>query len=382
MKKEKVFYNAKIVLEKECLQGTIVLKDGKIKEITEDTICKQTGVDCNGDYLIPGLIELHTDNLEKYIVPRPGILWPSPSASIIAHDNQVIGAGITTVLDAIALGFDDSKDTRFKILDKSIQALDYTRKNKLLRADHLIHLRCELPSSTVYDSFLEYADHPHLKLISLMDHTPGQRQWRNIEKWKTFHKSHNWSEKEINRVLNNRKELQKKYSEENLTKIISLAKDKKIPFASHDDTTEQHSVDSSKHGIHISEFPTTLEAAKKAKELGMVTIMGSPNMVRGESHSGNISAEELARNGYLDGLSSDYMPISLLHGSFEIHHRLQVSLPESIAMTTANIANMLNLEDRGTLAAGKIADIIQVQIFEDFPVIKRVVKSGRIVHQI
>jgi alpha-D-ribose 1-methylphosphonate 5-triphosphate diphosphatase len=379
MGKEKILHNAHVVLPNKVVCGSLVIAGGKIIEIDEETYAPKHGIDCRGDYLIPGLIEIHTDNLEKHIVPRPGIYWPSMTASIIAHDNQVFNSGITTVLDAIFFGWSDSNEARSKIMARSIAAVQYAQSQKLLRADHFLHFRCELPSATVWDSFCAYMDDSRLKLVSIMDHTPGQRQWWDLSKWRLYHKDKKWTDEDARAELDQKIALQQAYSNDNRRKIVEICREREIPMASHDDTTSEHCQEAWRNGITISEFPTTLEAAHQAKSLGMATIMGAPNMVRGESHSGNISAQALAERGLLDGFSSDYMPISLLHSAFELHRNLDLPLFTSLATVTANIAKMVNLSDRGVLEEGKKADIIRVKLVDDLPIIKTIWKNGRLI---
>ncbi|MBN1696976.1 MAG: alpha-D-ribose 1-methylphosphonate 5-triphosphate diphosphatase [Spirochaetales bacterium] len=380
MGREKVFFNAKLVLPEECVKGTLVIEGGKIKSVADEKTACRSGIDCKGDYLLPGLIEIHTDNLEKHAVPRPGIFWPSLTASIIAHDNQILGSGITTVLDAIAIGFDDSSEYRFRILDKSIQGISHAGKYGILRADHFLHLRCELPSSTVADLFDRYVNDPLVALVSVMDHTPGQRQWRDLLKWRIFNRDKNWSDADARAVIEQRRSLQKRYADKNRRRILAGALERNLPVASHDDTTKRDCVEACKSGVGISEFPTTYEAALKAKELGMRVVMGAPNMVRGESHSGNISAQLLAERGLLDGFSSDYMPVSLLHAAFELYKRLHVPLYRAVSTVTSTIASMVKLDDRGVLEPGKKADIIRVRVIDCLPIVRGVWKNGNQVY--
>jgi alpha-D-ribose 1-methylphosphonate 5-triphosphate diphosphatase len=379
MNHQQILTNARLVLPDRTLRGSLVSEGNLIKEISEHRLKGPTVINCKGDYLLPGLIELHTDNLEKYIVPRPGIYWPSIAAAIIAHDNQVFNSGITTVLDAVALGFSDDNEARSKIMDASVIAVKYAQRHQLLRADHYLHLRCELPSTTVFDSFSTYAHEPLLKLVSVMDHTPGQRQWRDLAKWRAYHREKKWTDADAQRVIDRRRLLQETHSDDNRRKILDICKSLHIPVASHDDTHPNHCRDAWRNGITISEFPTTLEAARQAHALGMRIIMGAPNMVRGESHSGNISAQDLAVRHLLDGFSSDYMPISLLHSAFVLHRKSGVALHAAIATVTANIADMVHLTDRGVLEAGKIADLIRVRLIDDQPIVNSIWKSGKLI---
>lgn len=376
MDRQQILYNAHIVLPERIVYGSLVITGRKIGWIDEGPYTGNHGTDCRGDYLIPGLIELHTDNLEKYIVPRPGICWPSMAASIAAHDNQVFNSGITTVLDAVAIGYSDTDEIRNKIMNRSIAAVKNAQGRNLLRADHFLHLRCELPSATLWETFRVHVNEPLLKLVSVMDHTPGQRQWRDLSKWRLYHRDKKWTDEDAQAIIDQRKKLQQAYGQKNRDRIVSACREFKLPVASHDDTTAEQCQDAWESGISISEFPTTLEAAQKAKSLGMTTIMGAPNMVRGESHSGNIPAKVLAELGLLDGFSSDYMPISLLHSAFELQRALDIPLFASLATVTANIAKMINLNDRGVLQEGKNADIIRVNLVDDLPLVKSIWKNG------
>jgi alpha-D-ribose 1-methylphosphonate 5-triphosphate diphosphatase len=376
---EQILYNAQLVLPDRVISGSLAMENGTLAAIDEGHYSSAKGRNCQGDYLLPGLIELHTDNLEKYIVPRPGIYWPSTAFAIIAHDNQIFNAGITTVLDAVALGFSDESEIRSKIMSASIAAVKQTAEKRLLKADHFLHLRCELPSATVVDDFTMQAAEPLLKLVSVMDHTPGQRQWRDLPKWRLYHRDKKWSEEEAQAVIDRRRDLQERYAVSNRSQIMITCRENDIPVASHDDTTAAHCQEAWGEGITISEFPTTRQAAQQAKALGMTTILGAPNMVRGESHSGNISANDLAASSLLDGFSSDYMPISLLHSAFVLHQRVGVDLPVAVATVTANIAAMIKLEDRGALQVGKKADLIQVRMVDGLPLVKSIWKNGRLI---
>jgi alpha-D-ribose 1-methylphosphonate 5-triphosphate diphosphatase len=379
MKTEQILRNARLVLPDRVVSGTLAMEAGQITAIDEGRHHGRSGQDCRGDLLLPGLIELHTDNLEKYIVPRPGIYWPSTAYAIIAHDNQIFNAGITTVLDAVALGFSDESEIRSKIMEASITAVRQAAEKRLLKADHFLHLRCELPSATVVADFAANADDPLLKLVSVMDHTPGQRQWRDLPKWRLYHRDKKWSDADAQAVIDRRRELQETYAATNRSRIMAACRENHIPVASHDDTTAAHCQEAWQEGITISEFPTTLEAAQEAKSLGMHTILGAPNMVRGQSHSGNISANDLADAALLDGFSSDYMPISLLHSAFVLRERIGVQLPSAVATVTANIAKMVHLDDRGVLEVGKKADLIRIQMVDGLPLVKSIWKNGRLI---
>jgi alpha-D-ribose 1-methylphosphonate 5-triphosphate diphosphatase len=377
MSAETVLANARIVLRDEVFEGSVVVADGVIRAIDAGPTSAPGAQDLGGALLIAGLIEMHTDNMEKHMVPRPGVLWPSPVAAILAHDLQIAGAGITTVYDAITIGEYHENSLRRRILDDSVAAVATARDRDLLRADHLIHLRCELGDPAVVDMCAPYADNLLVGLISLMDHTPGQRQWRDISKMVQYNKLEGWSAERLQAYIDERIERQGIHARPNRDRILALFGPRGLPLASHDDTLVEHVDEAAADGVLISEFPTTEDAAAAARARGMAIVMGAPNVVRGGSHSGNVSALDLAAAGLLDGLSSDYVPASLLQSAILLHERHDTPLPEAIGYVTANIADMLGLEDRGEIAVGRRADLVQVDLVDSVPVIRSVWREGR-----
>lgn len=385
MTKEVIFTNANVVTPQGTQYGTVVVKNDVIVSIEEGTTnvgttCECTGSlvrDAQGDYLIPGLIEMHTDHLETQFQPRPGVLWPSPLAALVAHDTQVVGSGITTVLDSICCGQLNEGKMRHTLLDMSISAIRNAREKNILRADHQLHLRCEICDPHVMDMFEPYADEENLRLVSLMDHTPGQRQFCDYNKYREYHKCLDWSEEQFQELVTQLKDEQETNAAKNRSILLAMCHRRNIPIASHDDTTVEHVEEAVREGLTISEFPTTLEAARKAKEEGLGIVMGAPNVVRGGSHSGNVSARDLAAEGLLDILSSDYVPASLLHGAFMLHETLEIPLHEALSTVTSTPARLLKLNDRGELAVGKRADIVRVKTVDSVPVVRSVWRGGK-----
>ncbi|MEO0730903.1 MAG: amidohydrolase family protein, partial [Pseudomonadota bacterium] len=160
--------------------------------------------------------------------------------------------------------------------------------------------------------------------------------------------------------------------------LVAIAHDAGIALASHDDALPGHVAESIADRVSLAEFPTTLEAAKLSHEAGVRVMMGAPNVVRGGSHSGNIASEELARAGYLDALSSDYVPASLLFGAFELARRVEgYDLADAIRTVTLNPARAAGLTDRGEIAVGKRADFVRVRANADpVPTVREVYRDG------
>ncbi|HET8728294.1 MAG TPA: alpha-D-ribose 1-methylphosphonate 5-triphosphate diphosphatase [Alphaproteobacteria bacterium] len=375
MTTETILTNARIVTRTEVFEGTVHVRDGAVASVDKGRSSVASAEDLDGDHLLPGLIELHTDNLEKHFMPRPGVLWPSSLSAMIAHDTQIVGAGITTVLDAICVGVYRDREHRRQLLKTSIEAVQETARLGVLRADHLLHLRCEVSDPGVIEMFEPFEDEPLLRLVSVMDHTPGQRQWSDLKHYRQFH--HGLSEAELATRMAVLMEDSERYSARHRREIVERCRRRGLPLASHDDTTEEHVDEAIADGITISEFPTTLAAAEKARRSGMTTIMGAPNMVRGGSHSGNVSALDLASEGLLDGLSSDYVPSSLLHAAFLLEPQAGIPLPDAIATVSANAAAMVGLDDRGEIAPGKRADLLRVRKVGDLPTVRTVWREGQ-----
>lgn len=371
-----VFSNARIVLADEIIEGSVVVTDGHITSI--DPGSAQNGLDMEGDYLIPGLVELHTDHLENHYRPRPGVFW-DPMASLHAHDAQIAGSGITTVFDAVRIGSDvDLPD----MLDHAQRLIDAVRLGSdagWTRAEHFIHLRCELPSHDVVSHFDALAEHKTTRLASVMDHTPGQRQFRSLEDYKRFYaKQMGRSEEELQAYLMARQAEHDQYSAANRKAIVERAHSMGLALASHDDATLAHVEEAAADGVGIAEFPTTLEAAAAAHDAGLAILMGAPNVVRGRSHSGNISASDLVAAGLLDILSSDYVPFALLQAAFLMPKRIEgVSLPQSLATVSSNPARAARLHDRGEIAVGKRADIVRVSEQGTLPIVRSVWREGQ-----
>ncbi|HET7793349.1 MAG TPA: alpha-D-ribose 1-methylphosphonate 5-triphosphate diphosphatase [Rhizobacter sp.] len=377
MNDEIIFRNARIVLANEVVHGSVRLQSGRIADISSGPTAVPGAHDFDGDHLLPGLVEVHTDNLERHVTPRPKVHFPMQGA-VQAHDAEVAAAGITTVLDAIGVG--DPYGDGFRSRDQSalLDVLDRLDAAGLLRAEHLIHVRCELPAPNARELFEPFARHPRLRLISLMDHTPGQRQWSDIEHARIYYTGKKgWSDAQFDAEVRIAPERQKQHATPNRTWFADFARTYGVALATHDDTTVAHVDEAHAEGAGMSEFPTTLAAARRAKALGLATVAGAPNVIRGASHSGNVSAMALAREGVLDALSSDYVPGSLLQSAWKLTHEGGFSLPEAVNVVSRNPARAVGLADRGEIAAGRRADLLRVKLLGDHPVVREAWRAGR-----
>lgn len=373
---ETILTNARIVLPDEIVTGTVLVRNGKIAAIDSGVSAK--GKDMEGDYLIPGLVELHTDHLEGHYAPRPKVRW-NPLAALQAHDAQIASSGITTVFDALRVGHDGESEVVIDDMLLLADALQAAKANGRLRAEHYLHLRCEVSSNDCISAFERLRNAEGVRLVSLMDHAPGQRQFPDMESYRIyFMRKNKVSESDYQAYCDRRMGDSQRNSAINRGLLAEYCHANGIMLASHDDATVAHVDESVAHGVSVAEFPTTVAAAAASHANGIGVMMGGPNVVRGGSHSGNVSALELAEKGYLDIISSDYIPFSMMQGAFSLVSAVEhIELPEAIRMVSTNPAKAVGMNDRGSIAQGLRADLVRVHAIDDVPVIRSVWREGR-----
>ena len=355
-----IINNVKLVLEDEVINGSLEVQDGRISAFAESQSRLAEAIDGEGGWLLPGLIELHTDNRDKFFTPRPKVDWPAHSA-MSSHDALMVASGITTVLDAVAIGDVRDGGDRLENLEKMINAVEETQKRGLNRAEHRLHLRCELPHHTTLPLFEKLVGREPVSMVSLMDHSPGQRQYADRSKYRDYYQGkYHLTNEEMDKFEEEQMALAAAWSQPNRQRIAAICRERNIALASHDDATCEHVLESRQLGSVIAEFPTTIAAAQASRQHGMNVLMGAPNIVRGGSHSGNVAAHHLAASGLLDILSSDYYPASLLDAAFRIadDEGNAFTLAQAIRLVSKNPSQALGLHDRGTIAEGKRADLV------------------------
>lgn len=374
-----ILTNAKIILNSEVISGTLEVINGVINSVSHGNTSVAGAIDCQQCYLSAGMIELHTDNMEKYFTPRPGVAWPATSA-FKAHDSQMIAAGITTVFDAISIGDVIQGSDRLKNLKKMVQALTDSQQRQYTRADHLLHLRCEVSHEQTLAMFQTLSAEFNPQLVSVMDHSPGQRQFADMAKYKEYYQGkYKLSDDELEAFIAKQCAASAKYSDDYRQQICDYCSANHITLASHDDATQEHVLESVGYNMSIAEFPTTGQAATVAHQKGMKVLMGAPNVVRGGSHSGNIAAHQLATDNVLDILSSDYYPNSLLEAAFTIA-KLETNtydLAQAMRLVTINPAKAVGLTDRGSIEQGMSADLVLSYEDHDHLHIEHVYKQGK-----
>mgnify|MGYP006275019291 FL=1 len=378
MTSDLILANATLVLPDETVTGSVAVRDGVITAIDTGSAVPAGAVDCEGDYVAPGLVELHTDNLERHISPRPRVDWPH-NAAIVAHDAELASTGITTVFDAIRVGsitsdgFEDYPKYARAMADEILSMRD----TGLLKISHQLHLRAEICSETLIEELDEFGPQDRVGIVSLMDHTPGQRQFRDPAKLRDYlSKKHNMTETEMADYFGYLEGLQQRLGATHEAAAVAAARRYGAALASHDDTTAEHVAVSAGHGVAVAEFPTSQEAARACHDHGVAVIMGGPNLVRGGSHSGNVAARDLAEAGLLDILSSDYVPASLLMGAVMLGE-VWGDMARGIATVTAAPADGVQLADRGRLAPGLRGDLIRFRRTEATPALRGVWCRGR-----
>ncbi|MDH0744945.1 alpha-D-ribose 1-methylphosphonate 5-triphosphate diphosphatase [Pseudomonas sp. GD03842] len=386
MLNEQILTNARIVTAEQAFTGTVVLRDGLISDVQAGVSQVPRALDLDGDYLLPGLVELHTDNLEKHLSPRPGVDWPSASA-VMSHDAQIIAAGITTVFDALSIGDVNPKGKRMQQLPGMVEAIAKANAEGLTRAEHRLHLRCEVCHPDTLSVFRDLVDEPLVQLVSVMDHSPGQRQFALESKYREYYMGkYHMSSEQMDAFIVEQVANSKVYSDRYRQAIVELCLARGLSVASHDDATVEHVEESAGHGMTIAEFPTTLAAAQACRRLGLNVLMGAPNIVRGGSHSGNIAAATLANEGLLDILSSDYYPASLLQAAFTLGAQLEgqqngqapgAGLAQAVNTVSLAPARSAGLDDRGEIRAGLRGDLIHARAVGNLPVIQQVWREAK-----
>ena len=375
MTQETILTNAILVLRDEILTGTIVMNGRVIADIQPGPSALRNAIDVGGDYVIPGVVDVHTDNLERQVQPRSLARWPSRSA-MVAHDAQCAAAGVTTVLDALCLGDLGFDKERIKTFQDGVVDLDALTEAGLLKSQHFLHLRCEVPATDVLDLFDPVADHPLVRMISLMDHSPGVGQYANMDFYRKLRRQGGLDEVTVERRIGEMQAQRVRLRDPNRKALLDRVRGTSIALASHDDRTVEEIAENAADGIRISEFPVTMEAAKAAKAAGMAVIAGAPNIVRGGSHSGNVSAADLVRAGSVDAFASDYVPPSLIEAAFQCVREHGLTLPAAIAMVSDHPARMSGLPDRGRLETGLRADAVRIRLHGTLPIVRQVWSDG------
>jgi alpha-D-ribose 1-methylphosphonate 5-triphosphate diphosphatase len=370
----------KIVLPDQVLErGAVNIEDGRITEIVEGDM-RGRGLSAIGLTLIPGVIDLHGDMLERDIEPRPNAFFPV-DMSLYELDKRLAGAGITTAFAAVGFAWHQS-DLRTQ--EKAIEIIRVINaKRDHLMVDFRVHARFEITNPETAPILEGLLAEKLVDLVSVMDHTPGQGQYSNLERYVDFMEKWLGIPRELleenakAQMVERMQEVAETPRDWDIAAAVcSLALKYGIPIASHDDdkvdkVNKMHAL-----GVTISEFPVTIEAAQYARRQGMYTIMGAPNAYRGGSNTGNLSAVSAIKAGVVDILATDYYPAAMLQSAFKLAREGVLPLHESVKLIAENPAAAVGLHDRGKIALGLNADLVLVEEASDHPRIRAVLRQG------
>jgi len=360
--------------------GTVVIEGGKIAEVSgRCDILGPGDVYAGGCWILPGMIDPHSDAIEHEMQPRPNSRFPL-EWSFLKLERKLAAQGITTIYHSFSMVDGDTPNASRRnasVAEYVHKVRELSRTNRLIR--HKVHLRFEITNTGGVPLVEQFIRNGTIDLLSFMDHTPGQGQYRDQELHKRYvMQRQNLSEQEVLRRFEESRR-RPKVPPDTLQRLADLAREHGIPLASHDDDSCEKLEIVSGWRAAISEFPVDMETAACAKRRGMAVVMGAPNVMLGRSHSNNLSAREAIRAGVVDILCSDYYPPAMLQSVFLLH-REGLPLHLAVRMVTKNTASVLGLSGEfGSIEPGKAADLIMVGMHGDRPVVERVWVGGRTV---
>lgn len=373
----------KVVLPDGILEhGSVRIEDGVIAEIIEGTAPVDAPT-MGGLTLIPGIIDLHGDMLERDVQPRPNARFPT-ELGLIELDKRMAGAGITTAFAAISFAWKQNDLRSQESATEMINTVNAMRDALLI--DMQVHARFEVTNPSTAPVLAELLSEDKVQLVSIMDHTPGQGQYGDVDRYLDF--MHKWmgidldnlgefKDKILTSIRNNIVETVAKPRDWSIiADVMRIAKTHGIPVASHDDDTPQKVQEQAEIGISISEFPVSVEAAEAAHKHGMKVIMGAPNAYRGQSTSNNLSAIDAIKAGLVDILATDYYPASMLHTAFKLVKEGVMPLHESVKLISTNAAEAMHYHDKGRIAQGYSADLVLVEEGDDYPRVRGTIRHG------
>jgi len=374
----------KVVLPDQTLErGSVLIEDGIIVDIIEGA-APVAVPSLSGLTLIPGLIDLHGDMLERDVQPRPSARFPT-EIGLLELDKRLAGAGITTAYAAISFAWRGNDLRSQESATEMIETLNRLNDDTLV--DMYVHARFEVTNPATGPILSDLLEKNLIQLVSIMDHTPGQGQYSDVDRYLNF--MHKWLGVDIASLGTSKEEIMEKMKTNIMEQaeaprdwdvvrdVIAVALKHNVPVASHDDDTLQKVQEQDEMGVSISEFPVSKEAAQAAKDNGMWVIMGAPNAYRGQSTSNNLSAMDAINDGLVDILATDYYPAALLHTAFKLNRDGVMPLHDSLKLVSTNAADAMNLTDRGRIEKGYSADLVLVHENTRFPQVRGTIRQGQ-----
>ncbi len=357
--------NATIITPDRLIEGgTVLVEEGRIADVVDRGYPAAHGMlDVGGRFVLPGLVDLHNDALEREINPRPGANF-DPTFALLNLDRKLAAAGVTTQFHAISFAERSSSERSLDYAADLCQTVHALRAAPHAAIENQVLHRLDLRTVGALDRLLDSLDEASIPLISLNDHVPGQGQYRDIA---TFRKqirpylNKEVSEADLDALVQQRLDraaATEVIVEETLRRLIGARARRPLILVSHDDDTVERVEMMHELGCIVSEFPITIEAAQRSHDLGLRNAMGAPNALRGGSLTGNASALDLMARGLVDILVADYHAPALLAAVFLIVARGLADLPAAVRLVTAAPAAAVGLEDRGAIEVGRRADLV------------------------
>ncbi len=354
----------------------LLIEDGYIAAIEPASSGNAPNVDLAGAYVMAGMIDLHCDALEKEVEPRPNVLFPLDFA-ITQADRRSAQAGITTVFHALSFAHGE---LGVRNRDMAAKIARMVRSFSQGMVDNRVHGRYEItdPKSLAVMSAL--IEEGTLDFVSVMDHTPGQGQFKDLASYRgylerTYGQSTARAESLIQKKIDAGKDAFLRVEH-----LAAVARAHGIRMASHDDDSRARVEAMFKLGGTVSEFPVTYDAAKTACDIGLWTVFGAPNILRGGSQSGSMKALEAVQQDVVGCLCSDYHPGALLAAVFQLPRLAGIGLADAVRLVTVNPARAAGCEDRGSIEVGKKADLVGVRLKKELPCVSHLWVDGALLY--
>lgn len=379
-----IIKNGLVVLPREVAKADILAENGRIAAVGEGLADRaepgDTVIDAAGEWVLPGLVDIHCDAIEKETEPRPNTLFPMGMA-FVQFEKKLAGHGITTMLHSLSLGVGLSLRGEHLVSEMIGLIRSFREERAMIR--HGIHLRYEVSHLTGMALARRLIEERAIDYLSLMDHAPGIGQYRRPGAFQRYvMKNQGVGLDEVGQIVEELEERRRRVDWAALRALTDLARNSGIAVGSHDDDSRGAVDRSIGFGAGISEFPLDLDTAAYARSRGMGVCVGAPNIVRGGSHDGNLNAADAVRDGAADLLCSDYHPASLLHAVFELE-RQGVPLERAAAMATLGPAAAVGKgSEIGSIEPGKAADLIVVRKWRDIPIVTRTIVEGTVVSEV